>query len=616
MTEALGGKPTAAEEKVLAAAKSGDFAKLCPFGIRPKEASPDTEIRAGLIRFLMLGGDQENRVHPKGVQISGAWISGRLDLVGCETQLDLKLFACHFDSKPNFMDARLGGLYLPGCMVPGLHGHRLRLEDNLHLCEVPGADPRLPFHATGPVDINGANITGRLDCEGGRFDGAGGRALNCIALTVGASVFLRHGFHATGEVTLFRANITGQLDCDGGRFDGAGGLALDCTALTVGASVFLLDGFHASGEVSLIRARITGNLQVGNALIEGMLQATSARVDDALFLRDIAGAAFDGPWRDREVPKRDPDASRFTLDLTEAQARVLVDDSASWAEAQEIWLSGFRFRSLQSNLTASERIGILHRAHQDDLQVSPSGRRHFRGTPPDFDPRAFGELARAYLRQGERKSAAMVLEARDDRSRDAELRRAQAIEAPGLGLSTLNARLRWLSLWIFKLLFGYGHRPARVFLTVLPLWAALAWFFGLVFAQGQFAPNSAVILTSPEWIAAVENGCPIAWDPSFVAAKTAGCDMPLTLWTGDLSRNLQPAHAAKDYETFGRWLYAADLFLPLDAIAQTEAWAPSKDRGWWGLAAYYLRFPVQLLGWIIVAMAAAVVTGLIGRKED
>jgi hypothetical protein len=187
---------------------------------------------------------------------------------------------------------------------------------------------------------------------------------------------------------------------------------------------------------------------------------------------------------------------------------------------------------------------------------------------------------------------------------------------PGAGLSALKPRLRWLSMWTFKGFFGYGHSPARVFLTLIPLWGVLAFFFGHVYSQGQFAPNSDVILTSAEWRSAVESGCPIAWDDSLAARKAEGCEMPVTLWTGDLSRGIQPAEAAKDYETFGRWLYAADLFLPLDTIGQTEAWAPSKDRGWSGFAAYYARFPVQMFGWIIIAMGAAVVTGLIGRKED
>jgi hypothetical protein len=616
---AIGGKPKAAERKVLAAAKAGEPANLSPFGIRPEKPTAATRIRAGLIRFLMLGGDDAHPVHQKGVWIQGAWITGILDMAACESQLDLKLSACHFDTAPDFDDAHLGGLYLPGCQLPGLRGQRMRLEDNLHLRALLLTDgTKLPFAATGPVDIARARITGDLSCAGGWFKG--GRALNCEGMMVGASVFMGNGFHATWEVSLSGASITGQLACSGGRFDGAGGRALDCDAMTVGADVFLRDGFHATGAVNLIRAAITGNLVLSNTRIEGYVGFSSAKAGEGLFLWDVAGASHDGPWQNGQQPPRSaPDHSLLVLDLTETEVGVLVDDAGSWAQARTVQLSGFRFRSVQSRMTVTERLQLLHRAHQDRLAVTPTGQRHFPGPAADFDPRAYGELARAYLRQGERKAAARVLEAREDRSRDAELRRTLAAEAPGMGLSPITARLRWLAMWLFKVLFGYGHSSARVFLTLGPLWLALALFFGAVHDRGQFAPNSAVILTSAEWLAAVEQGCPIAWDDAFPAATAAGCRMPQHLWlSGDpkASPPIPPAEAAKDYETFDRWLYAADLFLPLDTIGQTEAWAPSKDRGWWGFWGYYARFPVQLFGWIIIAMAVAVMTGLIGRKED
>ena len=111
------------------------------------------------------------------------------------------------------------------------------------------------------------------------------------------------------------------------------------------------------------------------------------------------------------------------------------------------------------------------------------------------------------------------------------------------------------------------------------------------------APNSDVILTSGAWLDAVK---------TYEACKSA-CSLPLSEWlkTPD----------AQDYETFNRWIYGLDLFVPLDALGQENTWAPSKvrgDLGWW---AYYLRMPIQMAGWIITAVGAAVVTGLIGRKE-
>jgi len=75
------------------------------------------------------------------------------------------------------------------------------------------------------------------------------------------------------------------------------------------------------------------------------------------------------------------------------------------------------------------------------------------------------------------------------------------------------------------------------------------------------------------------------------------------------------SNTATDYETFNRGLYALDLFVPLDALGQENAWALSKDRGNLGWWAYYLRWLVQMAGWVITAVAAAALTGVIGRKE-
>jgi len=113
------------------------------------------------------------------------------------------------------------------------------------------------------------------------------------------------------------------------------------------------------------------------------------------------------------------------------------------------------------------------------------------------------------------------------------------------------------------------------------------------------APNSAVILTSADWQEAAKTGCATTQQPD--------CTMPLHIWEG--------SHTRTDYETFNRYLYALDLFVPLDALGQENAWAPSKDRGALGWWAYSLRWVIQLAGWIITAVGAAALTGVIGKRD-
>jgi hypothetical protein len=659
LAEALGDdEPNDAEEKVLAAAKAGEVAE---FGEdRPEEAVEGRTIRAELIRFLLLGGDDAHPVHPIGVQVQGAWVVGRLDFENCETHLDLWMQACGFAEKPVFCDAHLGALFLPDCAVPGLDLHRLRTEGNVHINDgfrsigtvdlggariggqsactggrfegpeeraadgttrvgtalngnamTVGADVFLrtddkgaPFHATGEVNLVRAAITGQLDCTGGRFDGAGGRALDCNAMTVGADVFLSTDdkdapFHATGEVNLGGATITGQLACEGGRFDGAVGRALNGNAMTVGADVFLSAAdkdapFHATGEVNLGGAAIAGHLACEGGRFDGAFDGQEMRVEAGFFWRGIEG----------EVA---------TLDLTEAEAGVLVDDARSWRRAKVLFLGGFRYGGVQSRMTVDGRLHWLGR-NFNALIPRKEGRAP---VERDFDPQPYSELAKAYDVQGHRRAAARVLYERERRLRRAEHARAHA----RLDGTWAEA---WRSIppdgkafvdWLFRVLFGYGHKPMRAFVWSLALVSAAALFHGQVYRTGQMAPNSDVILTSVDWLWAVEHGCPLPADRSAeAAALREGCTMPLFLWAGDGDRIL-PKPSAVDYETFSAGLYGLDLFVPLDALGQEQAWAPSKDRGGWGRWGFRLRWLFQAAGWVITAMGAAVLTGLVGRKE-
>lgn len=152
-----------------------------------------------------------------------------------------------------------------------------------------------------------------------------------------------------------------------------------------------------------------------------------------------------------------------------------------------------------------------------------------------------------------------------------------------------------LRLWdfVFCWVFGYGHRPQWALRAALLLIIAAGALNGVAYHKNEFAPSDAVILTSVEWQDAV--------------AREGADGYPLEVWRG--------SQAFQDYESFHWALYGLDLFLPLDALGQEEAWHASADRGSWGWWAFYSRFFFQLSGIIIAAMGAAVVTGVVGRRD-
>ncbi|MBV1868308.1 MAG: hypothetical protein KUG69_10450, partial [Marinosulfonomonas sp.] len=147
--------------------------------------------------------------------------------------------------------------------------------------------------------------------------------------------------------------------------------------------------------------------------------------------------------------------------------------------------------------------------------------------------------------------------------------------------------------------FGYGFAPLRAVSWSAGIVLIAAWLFGIASFWGQMAPNSDVVLTSKAWVLAVQQGCEGTYQP--------GCEMPMWIW--------QQGESYKDYETFSALGYGFDLFVPLDALGQENAWAPSYGRGGWGAVGYWLRWAVQIAGWLITFVSAAMLTGLVGKRD-
>jgi hypothetical protein len=564
---------SALEADLLAECRLGRMAYLPGKEDRPGDCrDPDRRVRAGLIRYLLLGGcDGEGgaRPHPRGVQIAGGWIDGVLDFAGCRSDVDLGLHDCLLPHRPDLKDAHLHALYLSGCHLPnGAELHRLTTVANVHLSA--------GFRADAMVDLGGARIGGQLACTGGEFLADTDYALNCQAARIGADVFLRDGFRAKAEVNFMRAEIDGQLDCTGGKFLADSGRALTCDAARIGADVFLRDGFRAEGLVDFGRAVVTGNLRIQRATLTTGFDGEAMRVGQGFFWQQVSG--------DRRV-----------VGLTEARVGSLRDDWASWEGVGALILDGFVYERLEMSMPVARRLNWLGKSRREEISGVVNGKGG--AGAGDFDPQPYVQLANILRAQGSRNGAAHVLMDREIRQRRAARLRADA----ALDGSWAAA---WVSIgelvkrplnWLFRHMFGYGHQPLRALVWVLGFVIFGAWLYGAAYDAGQMAPNSDVVLTSADWIAAV-------------AAYEAGAGpLPQIAWIS--------LDSTRDYECFNRWIYGLDLFVPLDALGQENAWAPSPARGNWGVFGFYLRPVIQAAGWIMTALGAAVLTGLVGRRD-
>ena len=574
--------------------------------------------------------------------MKGAFISGVLDFQGCKSDLSLVAFASRFENAPVLMDAELGHLNLSGSVVPGLNAHRVRIARG---CLLNGG-----FQAYGTVNLSSAEIGQTLACDGGSFDGDGGKAINGNAMTVGASVFLSDKFSARGTVDLGRAAITGQLACSGGSFDGDGGDALNGDAMTVGADVFLRDKFSAKGTVNLRGAAITGQLACnggsfdgdggnainGNAMTVGAdvffqpwkdgkggtracsfkghldlrrakitcnLIWTGARVEGAIQAERLS---VGGAMRWRSVTGN---VSHF--DLEDARLGKLDDDRDSWKIVKRYFLNGLTYDALGPAMSHASRLEWLE-ANKVVADENDKG-----AELPTFHPQPFTQVARVLLGDGHVNGASRILATRQallSRNRVARAHRNLVGTAQAIWRRPVADLTRVFELF-FGATFGHGYLPMRALGWTVVIIGLSGLLYGTVWKKGEMAPVVAPVMVSADWAAAVGHAraCPLAIENGYGAAKDAECIMPLHIWTGEATGNPMPS--ARDYESFNALLYGADVFIPLVGFGQEVAWAPSRDRGTMGRIGYWARPAIQLLGWIITALGAAVLTGLVGRRD-
>lgn len=644
--------PSAAEIQLVAACRAGEACELAE--TRPTAVTPDNRIRAALIRCLLLGGTPQCGLHESGVWLEGAWITGQLDLRHVTGRGQLRLLFCHLEKKPLLGYAQLDHLNLGGSKLPGLSAPHLRVKGSVVLrrVEVAGTvavdgariggqldctgakldgaggkafngqrvkvgESLFLSHVTarGTVTVSGADVSGHLACDGSELDGAGGKAFNAQGLKVGESLFLR-GVTARGTVDVNGAQIGGQLTCDGAKLDGAGGAAFHGPGLKLGESLFLR-GVTARGAVDVSGADVRGQLACDGSELDGAggraFHAQALKLGDSLFLTDVtahgtvaltgaqvggqltcAGAKLDGAGGKAFHGQGLQVTSGFffrriagiigDVSLASARVGVLADDFTSWhLTSGRLDLAGFRYdRFAGASLDVSKRLHWLARGAR------------FGGT---LSPQPYTQLAQTYAAAGHKREARRVLFEREllmgQQERLADYKRADGRYF--FPLENLWADAKYVGRWAVDRLFswgaGYGYQPQRAVVWLLVLWATAAGLAQWAWRDGDFAPNSAVILVSPGW------------------AEKLGEENPAEAWSS-------PGAAGQDWDTFQCIAWALDLVVPILDIGQTDAWQPSRDRGTAGHLLWWARWYFESLGWLVSALLVAAITGIMQKDRE
>lgn len=546
-----------AEQVMVDGVGNGVFDRVGAGGL-PRQGDTDREVRADLIRALVMGGDGLPAMHEKGLRLTGAWITGTLDLEGCRIPRDIGLLDCRFDAIPVLRSAVIDTLSLDGSTLPGLNADRVEARGDL-LFRSATID--------GLIALKGARIEGDLV-----FDGANLTNLNdvCVAaerISVRGGALFR-GARLEGEIVLAGGRIGGHLDLVGATISRPGGFAVEANSVTVGGDVALR---HAviTGSFDLQTARVGGDLDLSGATLsvpEGMaLNLDRTKVIAAFFLRQ--GAKVEG-----------------TLSLAGAELGAILDEPASWPATGDLVLNRCLYGAfLGAAADASLRLDWLARQ-------TPSR------WGEDFWPQPYEQLAKVLREMGHDDDARAVLMEKERLSRRS--RRARTDNLPRRGLMLVNDSFLGLTT-------GYGRMPLLALVWMFVLWALGAMLYTHLYTVGALRPYSVVILRSPEWVlCAVPEG-----ERLFMVSL--GTDREGLAQPGQtqMACYLQQPEA-NAYPKFNATMLSAEAMILGLGVGQKDIWSPDTRTpiGYFGKwFAYFQTLAGLVLGLLAVAGFSGIV---------
>ncbi|MFE5482309.1 membrane-associated oxidoreductase [Streptomyces sp. NPDC056527] len=372
-------------------------------------------VRASVLRALLIKAPQEEG-EVAALKISGARITGVLNLKYASIDAAIRLSHCHFDDVPDLYGAQLRQLNLSKSALPGLSGATTRVEGVLRMT---GCRMR------GPVRLGGAQISGALFMEQAEFTAPDDSepVLQLNQAVVGADLWAPE-MRAHGQVRLTGASIAGRINVQDAEFDKPDGTAVDAQNLNVGAHV-RARCIRTRGRVELRGSRITGRLDLLHARLshpgDTALRASSCVIGE-LWLR--GGDRIEG-----------------ALNLRRSQIEILTLEPEMLPD--QVYLGNLTYTVLAPHEPAENRLPMLER----------DGER--------YEPHGYEQLTAAYRHVGDDDAARLVQLAKQRRRR---------------ATLTWYGRL-WG--YVQDATVGYGFRPLRAAVWLLSLMTIGSIAYGL-----------------------------------------------------------------------------------------------------------------------------------------
>ncbi|GAA2666098.1 hypothetical protein LV78_001506 [Actinosynnema pretiosum] len=226
------------------------------------EAVPDErpKVRSTPARFIpaKFASARTAPPGPPALRLINAHVVGLFGLEGARVPHVVDLLDCTFEQPPDLRMARLVGLRMRACKVPGLRARNVRVRSDLVL--------EAGFTSDGVVDLTDATVDGTFRLAGAVLRG-GAHALLAARIRVSGSL-MAVALRARGEVRLRGADFGGSVHLGGARLINPGHNALEASGVRVAGSL-LCDAeggrFTAEGRVLLDGARVGGNVVFSGA---------------------------------------------------------------------------------------------------------------------------------------------------------------------------------------------------------------------------------------------------------------------------------------------------------------------------------------------------------------
>ncbi|MGH7840910.1 MAG: hypothetical protein ACREQT_05245 [Candidatus Binataceae bacterium] len=190
---------------------------------------PERTIRAETIEWLLSDTQASRLVHPSGIGVKAARITGKLDFSYLTITTPVMLVLCAISDGIDLQYSHFQSLDLRSSVTGPIVGD----------LAVSQSDVILRYGRYGAVSLYRAEIGGNLEANGGRF--IGDEPLSAVDATIKGDALFHEDFSANGVVDFRLARVGRSLSFNHAHFTGKGDSGLDAGRATVGGTLYWVE---------------------------------------------------------------------------------------------------------------------------------------------------------------------------------------------------------------------------------------------------------------------------------------------------------------------------------------------------------------------------------------